>query len=207
MQISWHGQYTVKITTKEQTLILDPYSPETGLGALKTKADVIALTNPSDPTMSFTDNIQGEPIIVSTPGEYSIKGFTGHAIGWHAEDGSERSVQLWVVEGIAVLHVGSLNRPLTDTELQDLERIGADVLLLPVGGNTLTMDQAMKFMTTIEPRMVIPIHYKLPKVKEELADVKQFIKEIGANVEPVKKVIVKDNKLPQDEMVTVILEP
>lgn len=208
MQITWHGQYAVKIVSKDEVIILDPYSPEVGLPPFRSKATLVGLTNPSEKTMSHISGVQGEPLVLATPGEYSVRGFTLHALGWHDANGNERNLQLWNIEDVCLLHVGALDRDLTDEELQILERVGIDILLLPVGGGSgLALKQALNLMTTVEPRIVIPIHYRLPGLKEELEPVDKFAKELGVTVSPIDKFTVKANKLPPDEMETVILQP
>ena len=208
MQISWHGQYTVKIQSKETTLVIDPYAPSEGLGAFKAKAEIVALSNPSDPAMSHVSGVQGNPTVIKTPGEYALSGFTLYGTSWAGEDGIEKNLQLWVVEDVSVLHLGQLDRLLTDKELQSLEKIGIDILLLPIGGGKgLDQKQATTTLTTIEPRIVIPIHYSLPKLSEKLEKSDAFLKEIGEDVQPQKKLVIKANKLPQDDLEVVVLEP
>lgn len=208
MQLSWHGQYTVKIQSKETVLVIDPYAPTTGLHPFRSKANIIALTNPTDPAMSYQSGIQGDPTIISTPGEYSIAGFTLYAIGWTNGNQTEKNLQLWVIEDLSILHIGSLNRAMTDTELQSLEKISIDILLLPIGGGSgLDVKQAMNTLTTIEPRIVIPIHYQLPGLKEKLEKPEVFLKEAGASSAPQKKLIVKAGKLPQEDLQIVMLDP
>lgn len=209
MQISWHGQYTVKIITKDITLVLDPYSPDCGLAPFRAKAEVVSISNPMDPSMSNISAIQGDPTVIDTPGEYSVHGLTLHAIGWQPEDNRERSVQRWVIEDMVILYLGALNRELVEQELRELEKTDVDVLLIPVGGGSgLTTKQALKMVATLEPRVVIPIHYKLSGVKEELEDVKLFAEEMGVSGNAVeKKIILKKGKLPQEDVLTAILVP
>ncbi len=209
MQISWHGQYTVKVTSKETTLVLDPYSPNLGIAPFRAKAELVALSNPSDPSMSNTSGIQGTPLLIDSPGEYSFREFSLYSIGWSGEDGKERSLQRWTVEDMVVLHVGSLDRALNEQELQELERVDIDVFLAPVGGgNGLTMSQVMNMISTIEPRVVIPIHYSLPGLTEKLDSLKAFTQEMGITAPtPEKKVILKKNKLPSEDMQMIILAP
>lgn len=209
MQLSWHGQYTVKIVSKETTLIIDPYAANLGLSPFRAKADMVSFSNPADTSMSNKSGIQGDPLIIDTPGEYSIKEFSLHSIGWNDTSGKERSIQRWMVEDIVVLHIGSLNRDLNAQELQELERADIDVLLVPVGGGTgFTTAQALKMISTIEPRMVIPIHYQLSGLTEKLDSVKAFAEEMGVSPQATeKKIILKKNKLPQEDMQTIILAP
>lgn len=209
MHVTWHGQYTIKIQSNEVTLVIDPYSTDTGLAPFRSKADIVALTNPTDLSMSHTDAVQGDPFLINTPGEYSISGFNLYALGWLDENQQERSIQLWQIESITMLHVGQLNRDLSDKELQHLEKTDIDVLFLPVGGGDgLSLKQAMKLITVIEPRIVIPIHYALPGLKESLDDVTQFAKEMGISPSDQQpKIIIKAGKLPQEDVTTYILKP
>lgn len=207
MHISWHGQYTIKIQSDDVVVVLDPYAPTLGLAPFRAKADIVALTNPADSSMSHLDAIQGDPYIIKTPGEYSIRDCTLHALAWRDEQGHEKSLHLWNIEKVSVLHLGALSRPLTDVELQELEKREIDVLLLPIGGGSgLTTKQALSLATTIEPRLLIPIHYALPQLKEELDGVEQFAREMGVSLADAQpKIIVKANKLPQEEMMTALL--
>lgn len=209
MQISWHGQYTIKIISKDTVLCLDPYAANMGIPPFRSKADILSLSNPQDASMSNISSLQGNPVIVNTPGEYSLKEFALHSIGWSDESGNERSLQRWMVEDIVMLHVGSLNRDLNAQELQELERADIDVFFVPVGGGTgLSVSQAMKMISTIEPKIVVPIHYALPGLVEKLDAVEVFAKEIGVSATTTeKKLILKKNKLPQEDMQTVILAP
>lgn len=209
MHIFWPGQYTIKLVSKDATAIIDPYAPSVGLPAFRGKADIVALSNPADQTMSHRAGIQGEPVIIDTPGEYSLRGMTLHAIPWQTEDGSERSVLQWLVEGINVVHVGALTRELSQEELQVLERTGIDILIIPVGAGTgLNTKMALSLVSKIEPRIVIPIHYKIPKVTEKLDPVDTFAKEMGVSPKAAEdKLIVRVGRLPQEDMITIILKP
>lgn len=208
MHISWHGHYTLKITVGDVTLLLDPLSPETGLTPVRGKVNVVALSNPSDPTMSYLDDVS-EAVVLNSPGEYETAGLALRGIAWRADDGSERSLMRWHIEDMMLLHVGALNRELTDAELQELEKTDIDVLAVSVGGGSgLNTKQALALITTIEPRVVIPIHYHLPRIKEKLEPLDQFAKEMGLDPKSAeKKVILKANKLPMEEVMTVLLAP
>lgn len=170
---------------------------------------MVALTNPSVSDMSYTKELRGEYLIIDTPGEYSVSGISMRALGWQAPDGQERTVQRWNIEDIILLHLGGLNRQLTDQELQELEKTDIDVLFLPIGGgDSLTTKEALKLLTTIEPKIVIPIHYKVPNLKESLESVEQFAKEMGVDAKiREKKVILKNKKLPTEQMQTILLAP
>jgi len=207
MQITWQGHYTVKMTTKEAVVVLDPHSTETGLGGFRGKADIVALSSPAEPTMSAVSGITGDPLIIDTPGEYSVRDMSLRSFAWYDDKGEEHSIMRWTIEGMTILHLGALNRELNEEEMSAVNEVNIDVLLVPVGGGSgLSTKQAIDFVSTLEPRIVIPIHYKIPGTKEKLDDVEQFAKEFGISPKPSdKKVILKASKLPQDDMETIIV--
>lgn len=209
MHVSWHGQYTVKIQSRDTTLVIDPYSPATGLRPFRSQANVVLLSHPANPEISHVSGIQGEPTILSGPGEFTQSSFTVHAIPWRAADGTERAMPRLFMESLCLVNLASLNRELTDAELQEIEKVDIDVLLVPAGGGeALTSKQAVKLVTTLEPRLVIPIHVSLPGLKEKLESVAAFAKEFGVkSSSPEKKTIVKKSSLPKEEMHVVILTP
>jgi len=208
MHITWHGNYTVKIQVGEHIIVIDPHGADGKLTAFRGKADVVALSNPSDESMSAISSIQGDPLLLNTPGEYSAEGFSLTALGWHDDNNNERSILRWEIEHMLVLHLGALeNRELSKEELALLETTTIDVMFLPVGGGSgLDTKSALKLLTTIEPRVVIPINHDVGNSLERLDDVSQFAKEMGVNpAETENKLILKANKLPEDALQTVLL--
>jgi L-ascorbate metabolism protein UlaG (beta-lactamase superfamily) len=197
MTISWHGLYTMKITTPAATLVLDPH-PKTGRHAnFRGKASIVALTNPAEPSMSYLEGIQENPVLINGPGEYSISDITLHAQGWHGGDGTERTVQRWHIENVVIVHLGALNRTLTPAELQKLEQTDIDILFLPIGTTEDSRQVALSLLTTLEPRVVIPINYD---------SVDGFAKEMGvSSKEAQPKLAISRRKLPAEGMETVIL--
>lgn len=191
MHVTWHGKYTIKIVSGETVLVFDPHE------GFRAKANLVSLSNPADKSMSDLSGIQEDPLVLQHPGEYSFRGMTARAIGWYDEAGHERTVQRWEIEQMVLLHVGALTRGLTDDELAEIERTAIDILLLPVDGTTLPLKTALDLLTKIEPRVVIPTNF---------TNVKQFAEEMGvdaANAQP--KFLAKANKLPAEDMETVIL--
>ena len=91
-----------------------------------------------------------------------------------------------------------------------MEELGEiDILILPVGGNTvLSASAASKIVNEIEPKIVIPSHYKIPGLIFDLDAIEKFIKEMGGKKEEMEKLTVKKKELAEDEGTkVVILEP
>lgn len=209
MVITWHGNFTVKIVTQGKILVMDPHSASSGLTAYRGKADIVSLSNPANNDMSYTAGLQNDPVLINTAGEYSIDNIALFARGWHDSKGHERNLQRWHIENMVLLHVGALTRKLEDAELQELEPINIDILLLPIGGeDSLNTAQALELLTIIEPRVVIPINFQIPKLTSKHEPVTQFAKEMGIDVnQAAPKYSISNSKLPAEGLVTTILSP
>ncbi|EKD49408.1 MAG: Zn-dependent hydrolase of the beta-lactamase fold-like protein [uncultured bacterium] len=92
-------------------------------------------------------------------------------------------------------------------EEQENKIDGVDILLVPVGG-TYTIDgkQAVDVVNQIEPGIVIPMHYKIPGLKIDMANVSKFLKAIGAaKTQPKPKLRVLKKDIPVEGTEVVIL--
>ena len=59
-------------------------------------------------------------------------------------------------------------------------------------------------MTKIQPKIVIPMHYKVPKLNLNLASADDFLKASGVEgLKPVDKLVVSYDKLPEERMTVV----
>ena len=89
------------------------------------------------------------------------------------------------VDGIRILHCGDLGQPvLTDLQLKQIGKI--EVLLIPVGGvYTIDGEQAVAITEQIQPRIVVPIHYKLPKLTIGLDTAATFLKKLPKKYERI----------------------
>jgi L-ascorbate metabolism protein UlaG (beta-lactamase superfamily) len=91
---------------------------------------------------------------------------------------------------------------------EQAEQMGnIDLLLIPVGGQTtINASQASEVISLLEPRIVIPMHYKTVVAKIDLDPIERFCRQMGIkNVNPQSKLFVTKNRLPS-EMQVVLLE-
>lgn len=109
------------------------------------------------------------------------------------------------VGDLTVVHLGDLGTSLSDRQLTKIGDV--DILLIPVGGKyTITAKEAVEVVRQIEPRIVIPMHYKLPGLKIDLDGPEAFIKEMGGVSERLPKLKVSKKDLAAEETKLIILE-
>ncbi len=208
MQISYFGLSSFKITGKDATSIIDPFGKDTGLTPPRGAADLIILSEKTNETYSWTSGFSGEPFIVDGPGEYDVKEHTITGIPVKDKNGRVITIYLIEVDGIKILHMAHIEKlSLSEDELEDIGDV--DVMLVPVGGNgVLTADDAAKAVNFIEPKFVIPMHYKMSGSKIPAETEEKFLKEFGNKFEKMDKLTLKKKDLlPDQPMKIIILEP
>ncbi len=100
------------------------------------------------------------------------------------------------VDEILVCHLGDLGHVLTTGQVEEIGNV--DVLLLPVGGvSTINAPMAAEVVRQLEPKVVIPMHYKTQALSWELEPVERFLKEIGVKqVDSQAKLSLTKSNLP-----------
>ena len=209
MEITWLGHSCFKLKGKQATLITDPYPPELGYPPLKQTADVVTLSH-RHPGHSFSQGIGGNPRAVSGPGEYEISDMLIIGVAsFHDNDrGGNRgknTIYLIEMDEVSICHLGDLGHVPNDEQVEELGN--TDVLLIPVGGvSTLNAPLAAEVVRQLEPKIVIPMHYKTEALKRELEPVDRFLKELGVHdITPQPKLSATKTNLPL-AMQVVLLE-
>ncbi|MFC1897768.1 MBL fold metallo-hydrolase [Chloroflexota bacterium] len=205
MDISWLGHSCFRIRGSHAVVITDPYSPDLGYSLGKPTARIVTVSHQHS-GHSYVQGIGGEPRLVTGPGEYEISDalIIGITTFHDAEKGGQKgknTVYLMEIDEISICHLGDLGHVLT---VEQVEEIGlVDVLLLPVGGvSTINAPMAAEVVRQIEPKVVIPMHYKTSALSRELEPVENFLKQIGVNqIESQAKLSLTKSSLPASTQV------
>jgi len=224
-KVYWAGQSCFEISVSnsrdhEATIVIDPFDENfTGLKLPNLKADIVLVTHDHKDHNNIKDvkpTGQGaEPFVIAGPGEYEVKGVFVQGISSFHDDvnGKEKgknTIYVFEAEDIKFCHLGDLGqKQLTDEQLEKIDSV--DVLMIPVGGGgyAISSVEAQKIISQIEPKIVIPMHYALPKLKMELDEVSKFLKTMGKpSVVAQDKLILKESTMPKEgAMEITILNP
>ena len=213
MIITWLGQSAFKLQDKISsdgiTVVTDPYGKETGLKMPSFEADIVTVSH-NHPDHNNVDALRGTPFVIDCAGEYDTKGILIEGIdSYHdEEEGKLRGGNIIYrieIDDISIVHLGDLGHVLNNEQLEKL--VGTDILMVPVGGKfTLDAKKAVEVISQIEPRIVIPMHYKVDGLAyEDLDSIEKFIKELGIEPSREEKLKISKKDLPQEEMELVIL--
>jgi len=213
MILTWLGHSCFKMQDKTGsdgvTVITDPFDKETGLKLPNYEADIVTVSHDHHDHNNVSA-LRGNPFVINCAGEYDVKNILIEGIdSYHdSNNGSDRGSNLifrFEIDDISVVHLGDLGQVLDSTQLEKLA--GTDILLIPVGGKyTLDAQKAVEVIAQVEPRIVIPMHYKTSDLKIDIEGVDKFIKEIGLTPSYEEKLKISKKDLPQEDMELVILQ-
>jgi len=205
MDITWLGHSCFRIRGSHATVITDPYSSSLGYSLGKPTAHIVTVSH-QHPGHSYVQGISGEPRQIAGPGEYEIRGalVIGVATFHDTVGGRKRgrnTVYLMEIDEVSVCHLGDLGHVLTAAQVEEIDNV--DVLLLPVGGvSTINAPMAAEVVRQLEPKVVVPMHYKTQAISRELEPVGRFLKEIGVKeITPQPKLSFTKSSLPASTQV------
>lgn len=187
MEITYLAHSCFEIKTKELSLIIDPFDARAGVKKMPNlKCDALLLTHHHEDHANL-DIVSNYRLLVESPGEYEIAGLSimGFPTFHDESEGSERGPNtVYLMEdenNNNILHLGDLGHELSKQTLEKLPDI--DVLLIPVGGvYTIDAEKASKVIASLEPKIVVPMHYQTPTLDlgVQLDGVEKFLNEMGA---------------------------
>ncbi len=212
MHLTWLGHSCFKIQDKIGpegiTIITDPFDKSIGLKPPRLEAQIVTVSH-GHYDHNNVAAIKGKPFVVNQAGEYDIKGISIIGVESYHDDkqGAERgkNIIFWLeVDGISIVHLGDLGAVLTEKQIAHIPRV--DILLIPVGGKyTIGPRQAVEVVHQLEPRLIIPMHYKVPGLKIDIGGVDPFVKELGLRPHTEEKLKLSRKDLPSEEMELVLL--
>lgn len=192
MIITWYGHSCFKIQTRPQrgseevTIFTDPFDKSIGLKPPQGNADIVLISH-SHSDHNNSSSLKGSPFIIDAGGEYSVKEVLIEGISsYHDnEKGALRGLNnIFTIrsEEMAICHLGDLGHILTEDQVEDIGDV--DVLMIPIGGKyTLDAKEAEKVIAQIDPKVIIPMHYKIPGLNLDIDDKEKFAKEVGLEME------------------------
>ncbi len=212
MIITWQGHSCFKIQDKVGpegiTVICDPFNKEIGLKPPNCEANIVTVSHDHS-DHNNVGALRGKPFVIDCAGEYDVKGVFIEGVDSYHDDkeGALRGLNIIYrieIDDISIVHLGDLGTSLNEVQLEKLS--GTDILLVPVGGKyTLDAKGAVEVISQIEPRIVIPMHYKTDDLNLDIDPVDKFVRELGIEASYEDKLRISKKDLPQEDMELVIL--
>lgn len=213
MQVFWYGLSSFKIISRELVIFTNPFGKTTGLLPPRGNAQIVISSDINNEMYNNFSSFGGRPFIVAGPGEYDIKAVFIRGIPLEAKSPQDKNppgrqaIYSINLEGVNLGFLGSLNqKELAEVHVEELNNL--DILFIPVGGNGVCdAEAAVNIIAQLEPKMVIPMHYKTAGITLKLEFLERFLKEMGTRGEQLDRLTIKKNELGEEKTRLVILTP
>lgn len=208
MDIIWYGRGCVALRSGVGTVVADP---SIAIGSARLAAlqpDIVTLSARRGAGEDLAA-LGGTPFVVDRPGEYEARGVFLIGIETVLSDRAGKDAQINTaycidVDDVTVCHLGRLNHPLNQSQVEALGDV--HVLLLPIGqGDALSPAQAIEVVNQIEPSIVIPL-YDPSQPTGSGGPMDRFLQEMGAlEIEPRAMYRMADvTRLPEEPQVVLL---
>lgn len=203
MRITWYGHSMFKIEASNGfTIVTDPFDSSVGYDIPDLSADIVTVSH-NHHDHNNTDAVDIKQRIINKAGNFNVNGIDIKGIkSFHDNSkGAKRGNNIifkYSIDGFDVCHLGDLGHMLSTDDIKDLGNV--DVLMIPVGGYyTMDANTSFKVVNAINPKIILPMHYKTDRVSMPILEPHDFIKmfknvkTFDKNYLEIQKENVKDN--------------
>lgn len=203
MKINWLGHSCFKITNKEgKTLLFDPYKDMLGYKLPKDIEADIVLTSHDHYDHNYIEAVKGEFIHINKIGDFNEDSIHIRGVATYHDkfNGSEKGNNILFtveVDGLKVCHCGDLGHILDELQIKEIGKV--DILLVPVGGGyTIGAEDAVEVVKQLNPKVIIPMHYRTKALGVfglKFQKVEDFIKALGITAEKRKEIVIDEQNI------------
>ena len=179
MKLQYLGHASFRIISEMgTTVVCDPYKSDwVGFDMARVRCDVVTISHHHG-DHDCMDSIVGSPAELDVEIACAADDIAIESVEtFHDEEkGAKRGKNLvfsFLVDGLKVVHMGDIG--CFDEKV--VEKISnCDVLLIPVGG-TFTVDAtgAKRYVDSVQPKIVVPMHYKTDEHNFDVDGVDKFL--------------------------------
>ena len=206
--IEYKGGNTVVFNTKKVSVVSDPKQSLVGLKDMVSKDSVELAT---EDRFSIRDS--SYRLVIDGPGEYEVADVSIRGVSASRHIDTPDVPQISTIYQLEIGDVrlallGNIGPELSELQLESIGVV--DIVIIPVGGGGYTLDvtSAAKIVRQIEPKIVIPVHYRDDALTYEVPQdtVDTFINELGVPTERIAKLKVKNRTSIPESLTTVVIE-
>jgi L-ascorbate metabolism protein UlaG (beta-lactamase superfamily) len=208
MIITYFGAEFFKVQFGNTTIAFNPISKDSKLKPSRFGADIVLNTTYHEDFNGYDQVTHGDkkPFIISGPGEYEVNDVFIKGLPSESKYGGKELINtIYTVslENMNICFLGAINNSELKAEtIEALDEI--DILFVPIGGDgVLDSAKAYKLAVSLQPKIIIPMHYGDIGEKDSL---KVFLKEAGENQNPEPKLTLKKKDLDGKEGDVVLLD-
>ncbi len=158
IKVKWLGHSCFRVSQGDYAVVLDPFAPGSvpGCGDVCETADLVLCSHEHG-----DHNCREAVTVPETPRKSP---FTVTALSSFHDDQQgalrgKNTIHILEANGVRVAHMGDVGCMPGEAALEKLQ--GVDAMLIPVGGHfTVGPQEAKAIVDKVNPRVVIPMHYR-----------------------------------------------
>jgi L-ascorbate metabolism protein UlaG (beta-lactamase superfamily) len=194
MKIKLLGHSCFLVTDEDGLrVITDPYTMGGGINysPIEEAADIVVVSH-EHADHNNVSAVHGKPDVVKGSGTKTARNieFKGIATYHDNSQGKQRgsnTVFCFTLDDIRLCHLGDLGHLLSQKQVAEIGEV--DVLLIPVGGFfTIDANEASEVCSQLNPKVIIPMHFKTAKCALPISGVDDFLKGKGR----IKKLLASE---------------
>lgn len=182
MNIYWFGQasYLIK-TANGKRLLIDPFAEGIGYTPFKGSVDLVTISH-NHYDHNFTGFLENNPTIINSLGNHTtdfckVTGIKSFHDGTKGSERGDNIIFKYTIDDITLCHLGDLGHDLDEDTLKEIGNV--DILFIPVGEvYTLDVKAATNVAKKINPKFIVPMHYKTKFLNIPLVGVDKFLMEM-----------------------------
>lgn len=209
MKVRWFGHAMFQLVMGGFRIVTDPYDTSVGYPLPDVEADIVTVSH-GHYDHNNVSLIKGNFEVLKNSGvrrfnELIITGVKTYHDDVQGKQRGENIIFSFEGEEMKVVHMGDYGESDLRKEVHDF-LIGADILLLPVGGTyTINPLQAASIVKAIKPKIVIPMHYQTKHLSFSLSSVDDFTGLLPFEVRKFSGDLnIEKGKLPQETCIYVL---
>ncbi len=168
VQVQWLGHTCFLFTGNGQRILVNPFRAlgcTAGYREPRVASDLVLVSSRLFDEGGIVQGLPNDPDVLETAGVYDLPPlqFQGISVRRARRGGRQfgpNVIWRWQQGGLNIVHLGAAAEPLS---IEDRILLGRpDVLLIPVGGGpkAYNAEQAIAAIRTLNPRIVIPTHFR-----------------------------------------------
>lgn len=188
MKIKFYAHASFRLEGDGLAVITDPYTPGpevSNFDPINEPADIVIMSSAVDRYHSDPSHILGDPVVVNAleipEAGTTVKGLNitrfpaQESLTWdYGRDPDDNAMYYFTLGGVRILHLGDIGNPLAPEHQKALAG-QVDVMFALTGDNsTIGLDDLQSAIEAINPRIIIPMHYKVPRGRLNILPVTAF---------------------------------
>ncbi|MCL1979285.1 MAG: MBL fold metallo-hydrolase [Methanomassiliicoccaceae archaeon] len=183
MRIKWHGHACFEFINSKNSIIVDPHDGKSiGIKPPISNAGIVLITHDHFDHNARRVIKNDHAALTAEIGKHCIKGVEIEGFpSFHDDAGGSfrgtNTIYKFTMDGITICHCGDIGDIPSEEVMKALKNV--DIIFVPVGEVfTLLIPKVMEFLRMIQPKIVVPMHYRVGGITIPLKTLDDFLENV-----------------------------